>query len=58
MSLGKSCLSCRWHDGFSWTCYNGLSEYRADFTDPEDSCECWEERTEHENQTDEEVADG
>lgn len=39
-----SCSTCKWHDGFSWVCFNGLSEHRADFTDPEDCCEKWEKR--------------
>lgn len=33
-----------WHDNFSWACFNGNSEHRADFTDPEDSCPVWEGR--------------
>lgn len=41
-----SCGSCRWHDAFSWVCFNGRSEHRADFTDPEDSCKEWEKRDE------------
>lgn len=41
-----SCGSCRWHDAFSWACFNGLSEHRADFTDPEDSCKEWEKKDE------------
>lgn len=40
----KSCSTCKWHDGFSWVCYNGLSECRADFTDPDDVCKEWEKR--------------
>lgn len=39
-----SCCSCRWHDAFSWVCFNGLSERRADITDPEDNCKEWEKR--------------
>lgn len=39
-----SCCSCRWHDAFSWVCFNGQSEHRADFTDPEDSCKEWEKK--------------
>ena len=41
-TVDKSCSNCKWHDGFSWVCYNGLSEYRADFTDPDDVCKEWE----------------
>lgn len=39
-----SCGSCRWHDAFSWVCFNGLSEHPADFTDPEDNCKEWEKK--------------
>ena len=46
MNPGRTCLNCRWHDSFSWVCYNGLSDYRAGITDPEDACEDWEERKE------------
>lgn len=40
----KECFTCAWHDNFSWVCFNGNSEHRADFTDPEDSCPVWEGR--------------
>lgn len=43
-TVDKSCSTCKWHDSFSWVCYNGLSERRADFTDPEDMCKEWEKR--------------
>ena len=33
--MEKNCSTCAWHDSFSWVCFNGLSEHRADFTDPE-----------------------
>lgn len=42
MEYEKCCGSCRWHDDFTWACFNGDSPNCADFTDPEDSCECWE----------------
>lgn len=32
------------YDSFSWVCFNGLSEHRADFTDPENTCQEWKER--------------
>lgn len=38
----KCCGSCKWHEDFTWACFNGNSPNCADFTDPEDSCECWE----------------
>lgn len=40
----KNCSTCAWHDSFSWVCFNGLSEHRADFTDPENTCREWKER--------------
>lgn len=43
-TVDKSCSTCKWHDSFSWVCYNGLSERRADFTDPDDVCNEWEMR--------------
>ncbi len=41
--MEKECFTCAWHDNFSWVCFNGNSEHRADFTDPEDSCLCGKE---------------
>lgn len=36
------CEFCKWHDDFSWVCFNPESEKRSDFTDNEDSCTEWE----------------
>jgi len=44
----RSCKSCKWHDDFSWVCFNGNSEYRADFTDDKQACAEWEAK---ENET-------
>lgn len=44
--MTKTCATCRWYAEFEAVCCNGDSEHRADFTDPEDGCECWEERNE------------
>lgn len=48
MNLEKSarrvCENCKWHDDFSWVCFNGDSQYVADFVDPEKSCQCWESK--------------
>lgn len=41
VNMGKCCGTCKWHDDFSWACFNGDSENCADFTDPEDSCPFW-----------------
>lgn len=38
----KCCKNCRKHDDFTWACFNGDSEYCADFTEPECCCEYWE----------------
>lgn len=45
------CCTCAWHDGYTWVCFNGNSEYRADFTDPENTCPAWEERKEQNEKT-------
>ncbi len=36
----KSCKGCKWHDDFTWACFNGESPYRADFVN--DGCEHYE----------------
>lgn len=41
-----SCGTCRWHDDYTWACFNGHSPNCADFTDPEDRCSEWEPTTE------------
>ena len=46
--MDKRCATCRWYEDFQGVCCNGDSEYRADFTEPEDGCECWEGRNEDE----------
>lgn len=38
----QCCASCKWHDDFSWVCFNGDSPDRADFTDDAHSCTEWE----------------
>lgn len=37
-----SCGRCKWYEPFQGVCFNGDSEFRADFTDPKDSCPQWE----------------
>ena len=46
--MPNTCSTCRWYEDFQGVCFNGDSPYRADFTEPEDSCECWEGRDEDE----------
>lgn len=40
----KCCATCKWYEDFQGVCFNGDSEHRADFTDPNDICEEWEDR--------------
>lgn len=37
-----SCKNCKWHESFSWACFNGDSPYVADFTDNDNWCDSWE----------------
>lgn len=34
-----TCFTCEYHDNYTESCGNGLSENRGDFTDSTDSCE-------------------
>lgn len=34
----NTCETCKYHDSFSWVCFNPDSEHRADFTMNEDVC--------------------
>ena len=38
----QCCGNCKWHEDFSWACCNGESEYVADFTTSDFSCDKWE----------------
>lgn len=42
----KCCGTCNWHDEWTGACCNGDSDYRADFTDAESTCDCWEGQNE------------
>lgn len=48
--MEKCCGNCRWHEYDElfddWVCVNPDSDYVADFTGYEDSCEEFEEREE------------
>lgn len=51
MSKEQICGNCKWHEPESkkgepcdWVCVNSDSEYLADFTEFEDTCDMWEER--------------
>lgn len=37
------CGTCKWYEGFAGVCFNGDSEHRAGFTEPDETCEEWEE---------------
>lgn len=36
------CVGCMWHDEFTWACFNGDSEYCADFVN--EGCPLYEEK--------------
>lgn len=55
MKLEKTCCTCRWHEGYTWICFNGLSLNCTAVTDVEDSCEHWEKRTDENGIEDYEV---
>lgn len=38
----RTCKTCKWHDDFSWVCFNGDSPHCADFTDNDSICKQWE----------------
>ena len=39
----ESCKTCKWHDDYTWVCFNGDSVHRADFTPDDFVCEEWED---------------
>ena len=42
--MANTCSTCNWWEAFNGVCFNGDSEFCADFTEPENNCECWEEK--------------
>lgn len=44
--MDKTCRTCDWYAPYEGVCCNGDSPNRADFTGPDDTCPCWEEREE------------
>ena len=46
--MTKTCATCHWYEDHQGVCCNGDSPHRADFTEPEEGCECWEGRNEDE----------
>lgn len=55
MEPEKIRCNCRWHEGYTGVCFNGLSLNCTDATDVEDSCEHWEKRTDENGIEDYEV---
>ena len=47
--MKQTCENCKWHEHFNGACLNGGSEYVADFTDSDFSCEHWEGKEESGN---------
>lgn len=37
----RTCRTCIYHDDFTWVCFNGDAEDRADFTMNDHTCPCW-----------------
>ena len=44
MQGNKCCENCKYHDDWTWVCFNPESENRADFTDNENRCNMWMSR--------------
>lgn len=40
----KCCKTCAYHDDWTWVCFNGDSENRADFTQEDFVCSCWKNK--------------
>lgn len=49
MEPENTCCTCYYHDAKSWFCYNDLSPKGTENTDPEDTCEFYEKRSECES---------
>lgn len=43
-SFGNKCKTCKYHDDFSWVCFNPEADDRADFTNSEYTCNRWKSR--------------
>ena len=41
----KDCGSCKWHEDFNGVCFNGDSERCAGYTDSDESCDEWEDKS-------------
>lgn len=38
------CKDCKWHDDWTWVCFNAYSNERADITDENFGCKHWEDK--------------
>lgn len=41
----RVCEFCKWHDDFSWVCFNGESEECAGVTNNNFVCDKWEDKS-------------
>ena len=41
--MDKYCKTCKYHDDYNWSCFNGDSIHRADFTADDFVCDKWVE---------------
>lgn len=42
--LHPRCEICKWHDAYTWVCFNGDSDQRADITDKDFMCKHYEKK--------------
>lgn len=40
--MDKCCKTCKFHDDYTWVCFNPDSIHRADFTNNDYVCDKWE----------------
>lgn len=46
--MERKCENCKYYEKFSGVCFNGDSDFVADFVDENFVCDKWEERSENE----------
>ena len=44
----KNCNNCHWYEKYIGVCFNGDSEWCADYPPTEEGCKCWEEENVYE----------
>ena len=47
----KTCDTCHWYEKYIGVCFNGNSEWCADYPDTNVGCKCWEEENSHDEGT-------